>query len=249
MPDVVVEPSPTDPTETDAVVAGTVPAEGDTPAEAQNTVTPPAEHMIPKSRLDEVLGKERDATARVAELEAEKQTALDEAEAKATAASGEEQPPDNLDERQRVRWFVEQDSKAMLERELGMDLTSAKAILSGSVNTNRNDAMRLWREHCDVAKLDPENEDVQVMVGGLTKMGVPLKEAFAKVSKMNTAPPAKVEPTATVETAGVTGVQTTSPHYSNSRKEAAAMAAKGERATQLSSQELIEAAVARDKAS
>ncbi len=245
MPDEIVESSST----TETTVATETAPEGavEASAETKNTEsTPPAEHMIPKSRLDEVIQERNSLREKISGLEAAPPKEAPK------GSEGDDTAPEHLNERERVRWYVENDARSMIERETGVSLKDQGTLLSTSRVTAQSDADRRWKEGCDRNGLDPENREVQEMVLGLTKVGVGAPDAFKRVSKMGIG---QVEsrqtepttPTATVENNGVTNVMTSKVAFANNRREAAELASKGVKAGQLSSQELIEQAMKNER--
>lgn len=243
-PDEVVESSSTPEA---AVVEGT-PGNGDASAGTENTDSPePKEHMIPKSRLDEVIGKQRAAEEERDALQVK--VAGYEKPDPPTPSATEDMAPDHLEERDRIRWFIENDSRKMIEKQLGMKLEDAKTLLSTSRVTAESDANRRWKEGCDSRSLDPKSKDVQEMVLGLTKIGVKVDEAFDRVAKLGVGTVSKSNepstPSASVEDTGVTGVMTKKEVYATNAREAVDLASKGIRARQKSSQEIIEESMAK----
>jgi hypothetical protein len=233
-------------TETPAVAeTTTTEAPGSTPAEAQNTETPGQENTVPSFRLKEEADKRRAAEEELARLKAEMEQ----------SATPEEQevytpPADVTDERERARLLIANDSIDAVEKALGMTLAEAKAQLSTAGAVGKDYAQRQWEASCAKHGLDPNNNEVAEMVMGLAKgANVPLDTAFERAKKVyGNGQQAPAKPTATVGQESVTPVMSESQRIPSNKREAMEMAAKGERAPVLSSQEIVAARMERQAA-
>jgi len=233
-----VASSATEATEIDGT---NVSAPAESPAGAENTDTAPQEHMIPKSRLDQELGKKRDLEAQLAEAEAK----LKSMEPKETepAQTEPEEPPPGLSQHEALRWYVERYSDNMIQKKLGMSLEDAAQAISASKTTGQDYATRRWEAECGKRSIDPQSEEAAKMVSGLVGAKThTLEEAFALAQQLYGKPKeaAPSTPTASVETTGISPVMAREGRLPQSKEEATDMASKGQRAKRLSSQEIID---------
>jgi hypothetical protein len=206
----------------------------------ENTEAAGNGHMIPKSRLDEVIGQRNDARAEITAM-TERLAALEakatEAQAAPVAAAADE-PPEGLTSREQIRWYVENDAKSLMEKELGMSLDKARALLGTTTTTAKAHAESVWNASCAASGLDPANAEVQELVAGLVKgAGVDFEDAIGRVAKLYSVTP-RTE-TATPEVPGQTGAMAASSSLPSNTLEAMEMARKGVRAPMASSQDII----------
>lgn len=253
MPDDVNDSMESSPIET---TTETTPVEVTTSAETENTGTKPQAHTVPKTRLDEVIAQRNEARDAVKSLEARLEAL--EGKAKADPAPKEQDdpaqdsPPDHLSQREKVRWYVERDASKFIERELGMTLKDAKALLATTQSTSKDYAERQWQAKCSTNNLDPSSREVQEMVAGLVKVGVSLDDAFSRASKVYGKRAAdnggsELLDVAEVETAGVSGVMTQERKVPATKQEAVEMAHRGVKAPHISSEEIIRRALERNR--
>jgi len=215
--------------------------ESTTSAETENTETTSTDHMIPKSRLDEVIAQRNEAREQIATLEAAKTTVE---ETKQIDTSNLPDPPAGLTERQIIAWYVKHDAIPAIEEELGMSLKNAKTLLGTTKETSQDYTERRWTKMCEDNGMDPTNESTQAMFLGLCKNKWSIEKSLKETAKVfgkkeaNGKPKA---PTATVETDGVTGVMTGTKIHARNKKHAHELAAKGVRADFQSLEEILEA--------
>jgi hypothetical protein len=216
--------------------------EGDTSAETQNTDT--QEHMIPKSRLDEVIGQRNDARRENEQL----QQRLDELAAKIEQSTQqtETRVPDES-----IKYWVEKFADPLFERrfgsqfekQFGMTPEQASTILGSAKSSTEAVAEMRWREACSKRSLDPVDQDLQLMVMGLTRGGMDYEKALDRAQKLfkkDGATKSETKESASVEKSGVTGGVASADFLPWTKKEAAEGAAKNKRAKHLSTVEIIE---------
>jgi hypothetical protein len=215
----------------------------ETPAEAQNT-----EHMIPKSRLDEVIGQRNAEREEKAELKRR----LDDLEQRIQAPAKPHQetaslpaPPAGLSEREAVEWYVRHDAERFIEEKLGFGLDVLKQRLDATATISQESAEMKWQKACSGVGLDPKDTVIQAAVLGLVKShGMPFEQAMKVTAEKFGKPaapvqPAPAEPTATVTDGGVSGVVTAAKRLPSTLQEVAEMARKGERAPHLSTLDIL----------
>jgi len=213
-----------------------------TPAEAQTT-----EHMIPKSRLDEVIGQRNTEREANAELTRRLEALEAKAEAPVTPKTPEglPAPPAGLSEREAVEWYVRHDAERLLTEKLGFGLDELKRRLDTTASTSQELAATKWQKACEGSGLDPADTVVQAAVLGLVKshgmsFDKAMQAAAEKFGKPAAAPAAvTAEPTATVADGGVSGVVTTAKRIPTTLQEVAEMSRKGEHAPRLSTLEIL----------
>ena len=255
--DVEVDPSATttDPTHVEEITS----TEAEASAETENTEEPATEHMIPKSRLDQVIGQKQEAKeqleaamARIAELE--RGATKPEVEAAPEPVS---EMPRGLDEAQQAAWYVRSEAKKLIQEELGMDLRKARTILDAAAGVAQESTDAKWTRMCQENKLDPKSEPVQEMMSGLIQVltakgkmsnADAVTEAFARTAKAYgvASSPTSIDPAtpvASVESASVSGTMAKGRLIPRDRKHAQEMAAAGQRATYQSTQEIISEAI------
>lgn len=232
--------SATTPTEID----GTSVSSTETPAGAENAETTPAqEHMIPKSRLDQEIGKRRGLEEQLEDARA-KLSAMEPKEEPTQAEAVEEQPPPGLSQTEALRWYVERYSENMIQKKLGMPLEEARDAIAASRKTGQDYAERRWEAECQKHNIDPQSEEAAKLVSGLVGAKThTLEEAFSLASKLHGKPQQPTEPqasTASVETTGISPVMAREGRLPKTKEEATEMATKGQVAKRLSSQEIID---------
>ena len=238
--DETVASSATEATEIDGTTVSTT--EPTTPAGAENTETAPQEHMIPKSRLDEVIGQKRAMEDQLIAAKA-KLEALEPKETAPAEPAKAEEPPVGMDQHQQLRWYVERYSNDMIEKKLGMSLEDASQALSGARKTGQDYASRRWAQECEKHSIDPNSEEAAKMVTALVHAETPLDEAFSTAAKLYGKPQETqaVTQTASVETAGISPVMAREGRIAKNKDEATEMATKGQSVKRQSSQEIIDA--------
>jgi hypothetical protein len=210
-------------------------------AEPENTdASTPKEHMIPKSRLDEVIGQKKEAARRADEL-AERVRTL-EAEKNAAPPQPETQEPivapAHLSEAEQVRWLVEKHAGNLIKKELGMSLKDASTLLSTAQSTAKETAQVKYERLCSQHDLDPEDAEVQEFVYGLTQAKVPINKVFERAKKFYGKSNGTTEPVANVETSTVSPVMTQASKVPETVQEAVEMALRGEQAPHVPSMEI-----------
>lgn len=220
---------------------GTQEAESST-AEAEKPQT------VPFGRLEKEIARRKSLEERLAQLE-QQQTREDEP--KHQERKTDDEPPEHLSPREKVRWYVERDAGSLIERQLGMSLDQARRLLAGTPNVANDYAERKWRDYCGRFELDPEASDVQDFVVGLYRASkdrgqeIPIEDLFKRAQKIfgKAAPPQKAngntEAKATVENQGLTGVMSRERVIPRDRKEAGELARKGVRVPNASMEEIF----------
>ena len=214
----------------------------DSTAESQNTVQKTQEHMIPKSRLDEVISQKKEALREKEELAARISDLEERINAKREPEAAPEPivAPQHLSQEEQVRWLIRRHAGEMIKEELGMSLKDASTLLSTTKTTSEDFVKQKWQNLCASQHLDPESQEVQELVAGLVKVNVPLDKAFERAAKFygkangNTS-----HEVANVEDSTVSPVMTGERRVPRTNQEAVEMAARGEAAAQLSSMEII----------
>jgi hypothetical protein len=211
------------------------------------------EHTIPKGRFDTVIG-ERNT------LREENQALHDRLEALEARAKGETKatetaedaaaPPEHLSSQEKVRWYVEHYGKAFIERELDMDLGTAKTLLRSAKPAIDDNAERKWQNICEKYSLDPKNKDLgeyALAVSRLRGDKADLDQIMTKAAplfggkvpeKGNSKP--KETPSASVEEPGVTGTMSGNPVTFRDAKKATEAAQKGVLAEHETIEQIIE---------
>lgn len=203
------------------------------PAEEQPQEEP-KQHMIPKSRFDEVIAERNELRKKMEALSQPK----DEPETQEQTESVEI-PAHITDPMRRAQYLVDKFSKQTIERELGMPLADVKRLLGTTQETSRDYAKRRWVDECGKHGLDPQNREVEEYVVGLVKgVGKPLDEAMAAAKKLFGKRNGETK-TASVETDSVAPVMTRATTVPRNKKDAVAMAHKGERAPKTTIEEIL----------
>jgi hypothetical protein len=161
----------------------------------------------------------------------------------APTSTKSEEPPAGLSEREIIKWYVEKDADAMLERKLGMSLETAATLLGTAKETAQDYTERRWEGLCKPHGLDPMNEDLQYYFMSATQAGkMKPEDALKRAAEIfATKGNGKTKETASVETGGVTGVMTGSKVTAKNAKDATELARKGQRVTFESQDEIIAA--------
>jgi hypothetical protein len=222
--------------------------QSETSAETQNTEA--ADHMIPKSRFDEVIGQRNDARRENEQL----QQRLDELAAKIEQSTQQTEtrvPDESSSEEERIKYWVEKFADPLFERrfgsqfekQFGMTPEQASTILGSAKSSTEAVAEMRWREACSKRSLDPVDQDLQLMVMGLTRGGMDYEKALDRAQKLfkkDGATKSETKESASVEKSGVTGGVASADFLPWTKKEAAEGAAKNKRAKHLSTVEIIE---------
>lgn len=237
-----VASSTTDTTETDGTNVSTT--EANTPAEAENTETAAVqEHMIPKSRLDQEIGKRRGLQEQLEYARAKLNAMEPKEEAPSPAEPESVEPPQGMSQHEQLRWYVEKYSEDMIQKKLGMSLEDASTAISASRKTGEDYASRRWQDECGKRSIDPSSEDAARLVSGLVKAEThTLEEAF-EVAKRLHGKPSEAESTAataSVEMGSISPVMAREGRLPKNKEEATEMATKGQVAKKLSSQQIID---------
>lgn len=200
------------------------------------------EHMIPKSRFDEVNERMKAAEQKAEQLAAR----IEELSEKPTETGELPDAPEGMTPLQKVRWYVRTFGKEMVEEELGMPLADAKIALSATRETSRDVKWRQWVDLCSKHKLDPNNKDLQATVAGLIqyqKLGD--SDAVKKAAEFFGSKVTKPPSPSSAETDGVTGDMTVSDAIAWTAAEASKLAQQGKRPPQLSVEEITRRSKAR----
>jgi hypothetical protein len=249
-------------------------AAGDTPTESaatsagtENTEAAAggAGTTVPYERMEEQVRQREAADARAQQAEAAAEELRQRLESLETevrrpktgpAAHGIPanlpEPPDDLNERQKVDWYVksamERYIPSMLEQQVG-DIGQVKTGLTQLQQQTKQAAEAAWTGACTAAGLDPNNREVQAMAHAFCSptqqggMGMALADGVKRIKGMlgGTSASNGGSPGASVEsTPGATGGGSAEKFLPSTPEEAAQGARQGRRATHLSSQELIE---------
>jgi len=237
-----VESSTAEPTEVATTETEQTSAETEN-TEAQSTEEP----RIPKSRLDEVIGQRKERDEKIEQLEAQLAEKLVEKQETAPTSTKGDEPPAGLSEREIIKWYVEKDADALIQRKLGMSLETAATLLGTAKETAQDYTERRWEGLCKPHGLDPQNEDLQYYFMSATQNGkMNPEDALKRAAKIFAKGNGKTKETASVETGGVTGVMTGSKVTAKNAKDATELARKGQRVTFESQDEIIAARKARN---
>ena len=245
------------PSPAEAEVTAETPVEevSTTPAEAENTVTETPEPAveeekgpIPYGRFAEVVERRQSAEAENVTLK-ERLEVLERGQAApATPEVQLEEPPENLSQREKVRWYVRRDAKEMIKESLGMDLPEAAALLSTIPTVSQDVAARKWESACSEHGLDPEDKLVQDITRGLVKRGGrELGEALATVKAFYGGKGAAATPDPPPTPQRMENGTTTGNDVSErsalvfNRKDAVKMAQRGERSPDASVDDILDA--------
>jgi len=191
------------------------------------------ERKIPYVRFNKVVRERNEARER----EAEKDRRIAELEARNGDTSDDDDSAN--DSRAQARKMIEEDARAMIEREFGMPISEVKQRIAATDNYGQDYAERQWTEKCAKAGLDPHNEDMQAFVGGLVNyQKVTLDVALERAAK-TFGQSKKTTPTASVENGGVAGTMTKSDQVFWDRKSASEAAKKGIKAPMIDIMDII----------
>ena len=242
------------PEATQSGVTATDDAKSTTPAEAEKNTDAPAKPeeepaRIPYSRLAKEIENRKKIELRTQELEAELLKARSATPA-ATVAEDDSEPPEHLTERQKVKWYVEQDAKSLLSRELGMSLDQVKALLSTVPETAQESNQNKWTRACAQHGLDPNNREVQDMVRSFVKGGGHDVETAFELTKgyLGKAPPATVTPQRMENGTGTGAMTSENVGIVFDTRKARELAQAGKRSPDVSFLDILEASAARKKA-
>ncbi len=187
--------------------------------------------MIPKARFDEVNQRMKRAEEQNEELASRLEDVQAKLEQLATRSSGDQdsklpQPPGNLSRDEQVKWYVENYSRAMLEREFGMPLQELKTLFQAIPETSRNASMLQYQRNAEAAGLDPTDKETAKYVGTLMKGGAKMEDAIAFVARaLGKKPPKKVPPQ--LETDGVVPMMVQDNAFADTPEEAVKLASQG----------------------
>lgn len=191
------------------------------------------ERKIPYVRFNKVVRERNEAR----ETLAEKDRRIAELEAGMSDTSEDVDTAD--DSRAQARKMIEEDARAMLEREFGMPISEVKQRIAATDNYGQDYVERQWADKCSTAGVDPKDEDVQAFVGGLVNyQNVSLETALERASK-RFGKTTKATPTASVEDGGVAGTMTKSDQVFWDRKTASEAAKKGIRSPHIDMMDII----------
>jgi hypothetical protein len=201
------------------------------------------EHMIPKSRLDQEIGKRKGLEEELQDARSKlEQMAPKEEEPAKEAAPAE--PPPGMTQRDQLKWYVQHFSEEMIQERLGMSLEDAATALSASRTTGQDYTQRRWVEECQKHNLDPSHKKTMKIVTSLVESGAyELQEALGYAQRLYGKEPGEQgdqTERASVETAGISPVMAREGRIPQSKEEATEMATKGQHAKRLSSQEIID---------
>jgi hypothetical protein len=190
------------------------------------------ENRIPYVRFNKVVRERNEARER----EAEKDRQI--AELRAELNGGAETVDAADDTRAQARKMIEEDSRALLEREFGMSLSEIKSRIAATDNYGQDYVERKWADQCSQHKLDPADKDIQAFVGGLVNYeGIGISDALKRAAK-RFAPQGRKD-TASVEEVGVAGTMTRSDQVVWDAKSAADLAKKGIRSPDVGIMDII----------
>jgi hypothetical protein len=230
-----------------------------TPEGAQNTDdgqqrgTDTGNQQIPYPRFKQVNDRLKEAKLRIAELEQANATSNASPPPGTTVAPGATagsydlpDPPANLNEKQRVAWYINTLGKQAVEADLGMSLADVKQLLSAVPDASRISAEQQWREACDAYGLDPKDEaTLELAIGYVKGNNMDLDTAMSKVKqivKPEAAPVTKgVSTPQRMENTGVNGNLTAEDFLTWDKKAAVDAAHAGKRSRHLTIEEIIEA--------
>ncbi|HUU46128.1 MAG TPA: hypothetical protein VM118_10390, partial [Acidobacteriota bacterium] len=182
-------------------------------------------HMIPKSRLDEVIG-ERNTLRQEKQAFEERMAALEAKLApkdEPTAKGKLPEPPAELtDQREIIDWYVQEGAQRLIESKLGMDLDTAKTLLVGSKAAIQKSTEQQWKDACATHKLDPSDVMVQATVMGLVQgskmdFGDAMKQTAKRFGQASNGK----KDVATVPDGTQSGVMTQSDRQPKTKEEAA----------------------------
>ena len=208
-------------------------------------------HQVPYSRFKQVNEEKKDLRVQNAELQ-QRLSALEQrasstntSTTSATDSLQLPEPPSNLDEKQRVAWYINTVGKSMIERELGMPVDQVKTLLSTVPAASKEAGRAEWANLCQNHGLDPTDERVVEMgIGFIKGNGMEPEDALKRIKSILGTKPAgegtSVTPQET-ETSGVNGSMTAESILTWNKRDAADAAAKGQASKHLTIEEIIEA--------
>ena len=202
-------------------------------------------HMIPKSRLDEVIG-ERNTLRQEKQAFEERMAALEAKLApkdEPTAKGKLPEPPAELtDQREIIDWYVQEGAERAFKAKTGMDFETVATFIASSRSVIQKSTDQQWKDACSTHKLDPADVVVQAAVMSLVKDSkMDFSDAMKQTAKRFGQASNGKKDVATVPDGTQSGVMTQSDRQPKTKEEAATMAQAGQRAKQLSTLEILSA--------
>jgi hypothetical protein len=215
------------------------PTEPSSSAETENTGE--AQDLAPKTkkRIEDLIHQRNEERDRNKDLE-RRLAALEARPASSAPAEKTElpEPPAGLNQREIIDWYISEGFERNFEKRMGMDVNTAKTLLSSVPKATQSAATQQWNEVCRKHKLDPSDQFVQATVMGLVQgNGLDLDKALELTAGRLGNQSNGKDPVATVPDntqSGATGRVTRIP---KNREDAVAMAVKGETAPMISTLE------------
>lgn len=202
---------------------------------------------VPQSRFNEVTREKNSLREELAASKAkiEVMESVSETEASSTDTSvDEDAPPSGLNDREKLKWYVEKDSRKYIEKELNMSLSDVKDRLANANNADQNAKRVLWENLCKPLGLDPNDRRVIAVAKTIAEDSPDLSEGdvMKQAADLFVKKEAPVKDNSGIlESFGVSPVTNTSDWIPKDSADAARGAHEGKRAKDRSTLEVLAA--------